>query len=124
MAEHRRVLRRGHGQLPALPVLGLAATLTPDAERSSGGTSSNTASVAVTTALIALGTTTLADAYARAGGSGRRRRTLIVEAAYFGAFAVMFVAKFVVLDRFVFTSATVREATRLSRSQVESTTRA
>lgn len=81
--------------------------------------------VSVTTALIALGTTTLADAYARQAGFSGTERTLIVEAAYFGAFGVMFVAKFLVLDRFVF-NARPRSANDLERSrdQVESTTRA
>jgi putative flippase GtrA len=58
--------------------------------------------VAVGTALIALGTTSLADGYARDAGLDETVRTLVVEGSYFGAFAAMFVVKFVVLDRFVF----------------------
>jgi putative flippase GtrA len=103
------------------------ATLTPDAERPRrfAGDVLKYSAVAVTTALVALGTTTLADHYARAHHLADGDRTLLVEGSYFGAFAVMFVAKFVVLDRFVFTSAKDDDdATRLSRSQVETTTRA
>jgi putative flippase GtrA len=76
--------------------------------------------VAVTTALIALGTTSVADHYARAAHVSADARTLIVEGAYFGAFGLMFVVKFLVLDRLVFTQ---RDALR-SRHQVEKTTRA
>jgi putative flippase GtrA len=102
------------------------ATLTPDAERPRrfAGDVIKYSAVAVTTALVALGTTTLADHYARAHDLTDGDRTLLVEASYFGAFAVMFVAKFVVLDRFVFRSAKDDvDATLLSRSQVETTTR-
>ncbi len=80
--------------------------------------------VAACTAVVALATTSIADHYARADHLGDDARTLIVEGSYFGAFAVMFVAKFLVLDRFVFTSGKGSEDRRLSRSQVETTTRA
>lgn len=60
--------------------------------------------VAVTTALVALAATTIADKYAQSAHLSGLTRTLVVEGAYFGAFAVMFVAKFLVLDRFVFGS--------------------
>lgn len=75
--------------------------------------------VAICTALVALGTTSVADAYARRAGLDPTQRTLVVEGSYFGAFAVMFIAKFLVLDRFVF-NARVDD----SRTQVENTTRA
>jgi putative flippase GtrA len=75
--------------------------------------------VAVCTALVALGTTTLADTWSRAAGLSADVRTLVVEISYFGAFAVMFVAKFLVLDRYVFRA---RAAVPRSRDQVENTT--
>ncbi len=74
--------------------------------------------VAVVTALIALACTTLADSYAKSAGLSGVARLFVVEGAYFGSYAVTFVAKFVILDRFVF------KAPARSRDQVESTTRA
>jgi putative flippase GtrA len=74
--------------------------------------------VAIVTFLIALGCTTLADRYAHGAGFGKLMRTVVIEGAYFGSYAVTFVAKFVLLDRFVFPSAA------RSRDQVENTTRA
>jgi putative flippase GtrA len=74
--------------------------------------------VAVVTALVALGTTSLADWWARREHVSAGTRTLIVEASYFAAFGLMFVVKFLVLDRFVFDQ---RDARR-SRHQVDSTT--
>ena len=103
------------------------ATLTPETEkpRRFAADVLKYCLVAVTTAAVALGTTTVADHYARAHNIGNGARTLLVEGSYFGAFAVMFVAKFVVLDRFVFTPAKgADDDSRRSRSQVETTTRA
>jgi putative flippase GtrA len=77
--------------------------------------------VAIATALIALGCTTLADRYAHGAGLDKFDRTVIVEAAYFGSYAVTFVAKFLLLDRFVFGP---RDRVPRSRDQVENTTRA
>ncbi len=74
--------------------------------------------VAVTTALFAVATTTLTDRAARRAGISADTRCLLVEAAYFGAFAVTFAFKFIVLDRWVFAGP------RRSRAQVDSTTRA
>jgi putative flippase GtrA len=76
--------------------------------------------VAVVTALIALGTTSVADWWARREHVSAGARTLLVEGSYFAAFGLMFVIKFLVLDRFVFDQ---RDARR-SRHQVDSTTRA
>jgi putative flippase GtrA len=75
--------------------------------------------VSIVTFLIALACTTLANAESH--GLDKVHRTLIIEAAYFGSYAVTFVAKFVLLDRFVF--GTAGRAPR-SRDQVENTTRA
>jgi putative flippase GtrA len=75
--------------------------------------------VAVATALVALATTTVADGYARSAGLSADMRTLVVEGSYFGAFAVMFVAKFLILDRYVFRA---RANAARSRDQVENTT--
>lgn len=103
------------------------STLSPETERPRrfAGDALKYSAVAVTTALIALGTTTIADHYARAHHLHDTPRTLLVEGSYFGAFAVMFVAKFMVLDRFVFTAARPSpDNERRSRSQVETTTRA
>ncbi|HEY2793444.1 MAG TPA: GtrA family protein [Micromonosporaceae bacterium] len=77
--------------------------------------------VAIVTFLIALGCTTIADHYARGIDPGTLVRTLIVEGAYFGSYAVTFVAKYVLLDRFVFVTPDRAER---SRDQVENTTRA
>ena len=75
--------------------------------------------VATGTALVALATTTIADAWARSAGLSTGLRTLVVEGSYFGAFAVMFIAKFLILDRYVFRA---RAASARSRDQVENTT--
>jgi putative flippase GtrA len=75
--------------------------------------------VSIVTFLIALGCTTVANTYAH--GLDNLMRTLVIEGAYFGSYAVTFVAKFVLLDRFVFGAAS--RASR-SRAQVENTTRA
>jgi putative flippase GtrA len=78
--------------------------------------------VAVITGLIAFGCTSVADRYADSAHLDGLMRLLVVEGAYFGSFAVTLVAKFVVLDRFVFNTSSSR-AIR-SRDQVENTTRA
>jgi putative flippase GtrA len=74
--------------------------------------------VAIVTALMALACTTIADAYAKDAGLTGLARLFVVEGAYFGSYAVTFVAKFVILDRFVF------NAPGRSRDHVENTTRA
>jgi hypothetical protein len=76
--------------------------------------------VVVATALLALASTSAADAYARHTGLSHVLATVVVEGAYFGSYAVTFVAKFLLLDRFVFAST----AAARSRAQVENTTRA
>ena len=75
--------------------------------------------IAVSTALIATGTTTLAGRYADHAGLGSAARTLLLEGSYFSAFALMFVVKFLLLDRFVFAA---RHRADVSRDQVENTT--
>jgi putative flippase GtrA len=77
--------------------------------------------VAIVTYLIALGCTTIADRYARGAGLDKLMRTAVLICAYFGSYAVTFVAKFVLLDRFVFKPSSLAER---SRDQVENTTRA
>jgi len=77
--------------------------------------------VAIATALIATASTTVADHYAANAGLRGFSRLFVVEGAYFGSYAVTFVAKFVLLDRFVFRASTRAD---LSRAQVENTTRA
>lgn len=62
------------------------------------------AMVAVSTALLATGSTTLAEWYARRAGMSDNVRTLFVEAAYFATYATTFVLKFAILDRLVFAS--------------------
>ncbi len=76
--------------------------------------------VAVITALIALACTHFADHYAANAGLTGFVRTAVVEGAYFGSYAVTFVAKYFVLDRFVFSP----DRALRSRNQVENTTRA
>ncbi|HKD97191.1 MAG TPA: GtrA family protein [Micromonosporaceae bacterium] len=73
--------------------------------------------VVVTTALIATGAAVLTDHATRSAGMDVNTRTLLIEVAYFGAFAVTFVGKFLVLDRYVFAG-----SPRRSRAQVDSTT--
>lgn len=75
--------------------------------------------VAVTTALFAVATTGLTDRAARHAGISADTRGLLVEGAYFGAFAVTFAFKFIALDRWVFAG-----TARRSRTQVDTTTRA
>src|SRR5215467_10904190 len=73
--------------------------------------------VVVTTALIATGASVLTEHATRNAGLDINTRTLLIEVAYFGAFAVTFVAKFLVLDKYVFAG-----SGRRSRAQVDSTT--
>jgi putative flippase GtrA len=81
--------------------------------------------VAIATALIALGCTSLADSYAKHAHVSHLVSTVLVEGAYFGSYAVTFVAKFLLLDRFVFGApAPEPEPEPRSRAQVDSTTRA
>jgi putative flippase GtrA len=75
--------------------------------------------VALAAFFIALGATTFAGSYADRAGFSSAQRTLLIDAAYFGSFAVMFVLKFVILNRFVFAE---RHRPDTSRDQVENTT--
>jgi len=75
--------------------------------------------IAVSTAAIATGTTFLAGRYADHAGLGSDMRVLLLEGSYFAAFAVMFVVKFLILDRYVFVQ---RHRAEVSRDQVENTT--
>jgi len=77
--------------------------------------------VAIGTALVALGVTTLADRYTRGEGLSHAVRTVIIVAAYFCSYAVTFGVKYLLLDRFVFGDSQRRDR---SRAQVENTTRA
>jgi putative flippase GtrA len=77
--------------------------------------------VAAVTALIAAGATTLAGRHADHAGFSSAQRSLLINGCYFGAFAVMFVLKFLILDRFVFNE---RHRAEISRDQVENTTAA
>ena len=67
--------------------------------------------MAVIAALAAAGVTSATDALMN--GADANTRTVVVEASYYATYAVFFVLKFVVLDRFVFRS----------RHQVPNTTR-
>jgi putative flippase GtrA len=75
--------------------------------------------VAIGTAVVATIGTGIADHYAVRAGLDADARTLVQEGAYFGSYALTFVAKFLLLDRFVF----VRAADD-SRDHVDRTTRA
>jgi putative flippase GtrA len=77
--------------------------------------------VAVVTALMATACAHLGEVYAKHAGLTGFANLIVIEGAYFGSYAVTFVAKFVLLDRFVFTSSS---RDRRSRAQVENTTRA
>ncbi len=77
--------------------------------------------VAVVTALIAAGTTTFAGRYADHAGFSSAQRSLLIDGCYFGAFAVMFVLKFLILDRFVFNE---HRQPDTARDHVENTTAA
>jgi putative flippase GtrA len=58
--------------------------------------------IALLTAGGAAGITTLAERYAVRVGASENYRAVLVEVAYFGAYALMFGVKFVLLDRLVF----------------------
>ncbi len=60
--------------------------------------------VAGVTALLATACTHLGAVYAQHAGLTGFAKLVVIEGAYFGSYAVTFVAKFVLLDRFVFTS--------------------
>jgi putative flippase GtrA len=75
--------------------------------------------VAIGTAVVATIGTSIADHYAVRAGLGPDARTLVQEGAYFGSYTLTFVAKFLLLDRFVFV-----RADEDSRDQVENTTSA
>ncbi|RKS72737.1 putative flippase GtrA [Motilibacter peucedani] len=84
--------------------------------------------VSVVSALAAYATTTLAESLA--GSLSGTSRTLLLGAVYLGTYAVLFVAKYVALDRYVFSTPTGggtaagREARApRSRHHVPSTTR-
>jgi putative flippase GtrA len=68
--------------------------------------------LAVAIAVVATGVTSLADA--QLAGTDPDRRAVLVEATYFATYAVLFLVRFVLLDRVVFRS----------RHHVPSTTRA
>ena len=68
--------------------------------------------LAVGIAVVAAGVTSLADA--QLAGADPDRRAVLVEASYFATYAVLFLVRFLLLDRVVFRS----------RHQVPSTTRA
>jgi putative flippase GtrA len=59
--------------------------------------------IALATAAAASGITTLTESYAVRIGASDNYRTLLVEIGYFSSYAMMFMIKFVVLDRIVFT---------------------
>jgi putative flippase GtrA len=59
---------------------------------------------------IAAIVTTYADSRAAHTGLSATEKTVVVEAAYLGTFAVMFVAKFAVLDRLVFRARNTQHA--------------
>jgi putative flippase GtrA len=73
--------------------------------------------VIAVTNLLAIGMTTLADAWVRSHVSSHGVRTLLVDGAYLASYGVMFVVKFLLFDGLVFSA-------RRSRHQVRSTTRA
>lgn len=60
--------------------------------------------LAVTSALVATGVTSLADRYTGRLGVSGDQRALLVEMAYFATYAAMFMVKFVLLDRVLFGS--------------------
>jgi len=74
-------------------------------------------SITLVTAAAAIAATTGMDDWIRGSVTGRGAQSLLLAAAYLFAYGVVFVAKFVLFDRWVF-------AERRSRRQVPSTTRA
>lgn len=75
--------------------------------------------VAIATAVIAAVATTVAGRYADHAGFSSAQRSLLINGCYFGAFGVMFVLKFLILDRFVFAEHHPADS---PREQVENTT--
>jgi putative flippase GtrA len=60
--------------------------------------------VAGSVAVLAAIVTSITEFYANRMGAGADQRTILVEIAYLGTYAVMFVLKFLLLDRWVFRS--------------------
>jgi putative flippase GtrA len=58
--------------------------------------------LAVGTALVAIGVTTVTDWYVDQAGTSPNHQALLVEASYFATYAAMFFVKFVLLDRLIF----------------------
>jgi putative flippase GtrA len=58
--------------------------------------------LAVGTALVAIGVTTVTDWYVDQAGATPNHQALLVEASYFATYAAMFLVKFVLLDRVIF----------------------
>jgi putative flippase GtrA len=79
--------------------------------------------VSISTGLLAIVATSVADAQLRARVLDPGARTLAVGAAYLLTYGVMFVVKFALFDRFVFAGG-AKPPRRRSRSQVPNTTRA
>jgi putative flippase GtrA len=69
--------------------------------------------VSVVSVLAATGVTSLT--HAALAGAGENRRAVLVEVSYFATYAVLFLVKFLVLDRLVFHTK--------DRNQLDSTTR-
>ncbi|WP_219416338.1 GtrA family protein [Pseudonocardia nigra] len=61
------------------------------------------AAIAVATALAAAAVTTTADTWVRAAVESRGWQVVLVGAAFLGTYGFLFVLKFVLFDRFVFT---------------------
>jgi putative flippase GtrA len=73
--------------------------------------------ITLTTAALAVLATTTTDAWIKGTVTSRGEQSVLLAAAYLLAYGVVFVAKFVLFDRLVFSD-------RRSRHQVPSTTRA
>lgn len=73
--------------------------------------------ITLTTAAIAVGVTTGVDAWIRGSVTSRGEQSLLLATVYLLAYGVVFIAKFVLFDRWVF-------ADGRSRREVPSTTRA
>ncbi|HWG28333.1 GtrA family protein [Actinospica sp.] len=69
------------------------------------------------TAVLAVIATTVTDAWIKGTVTSRGEQSVLLAAAYLGSYGIVFVAKFVLFDRLVFSD-------RRSRHQVPSTTRA
>lgn len=77
--------------------------------------------ITIVTALGAIAATKGADLWLRGHVNSRAELSYLLGAAYFAAYGVVFVVKFVLFDKLVFTR---REPGPRSRSQVPNTTRA